>query len=102
MIEEVVSSILQAEDVAQQKIEAAKQTANDIVSSAEREADNFKKQTSAENKKAYTDGLARVEQQATQNADGSLAELNAQTDKEMAQYEKNIDKAVKIILEHLK
>ena len=102
MIEEVVNSILEAEDVAQKRIEAAKQTANDIVSAAETEADNFKKQTSARNKDTFVEGMRRVEQQATENADSTRKEMNAQADAEMAKYEKNVDKAVKIILEHLK
>ena len=102
MIEEVVSSILQAEDVAAQKIEAAKQTASDIVSSAEAEADKFKKQTSARNKEVFVEGMQHIEHQTVAIFHGTLAELNAQADKEMTNYEKNVDKAVKIILEHLK
>ena len=101
MIEEVVNSILEAEDVAQKRIDAAKLTADDIVSAAEQEADNFKKQTSASNKENFAAGVRDIEQQSTQNADRMLKELNAQADKEMEKYEKNVDKAVKIIFEQL-
>lgn len=101
MIEEVVNSILEAEDVAEKRIESAKITADDIVSAAEKQADNLKKQTSAQNKEAFSEGVRRIERESAQNADSLLQDLNAQTDAEMAKYEKNVDKAVKIILEHL-
>lgn len=101
MIEEVVSSILEAEDVAQKRIDAAKLEANNIVSSAEAETDKYKKQTAARNKQAFVEGMQNVEQYAKQTADAMLEELNAEADKEMAKYEKNVGNAVKIILEHL-
>lgn len=101
MIEEVVNSILEAEDVAQRKIDDAKSQAGNIVGHAEAEADKFKKQASAANKQLLSDGMRRIEQQTSESAGGLLAEMNCQADKEMAQYEKNVDNAVKIILEHL-
>ena len=102
MIEEVVNSILDAEDVAEKRIDAAKHTASDIVSAAEAQADSIKKQSAAENKQALADGIKRIEQQSTETFDATLKQLKEETDAEMAKYEKNVSKVVKIILEHLK
>lgn len=98
MIEEVVNSILEAEDVAQQKIAQAKREAADLVARAEIEADNFKKQSSAQNKEAFAQQSKQLEKQAEQNAAQQLASMNAETDKEISAYDKNVDSAVKIIL----
>lgn len=99
MIEETVNSILEAEDAAEKKIAEAKVQANDIVSSAENKADAFKKQQSAANKQTYAEKSRKIDEQSAVKAQQYLAEQNAQTDKEIAAYEKNIDVAVKIILE---
>jgi len=99
MIEEVVNSILEAEDAAEKKIANAKAQANDIVASAEINADAFKKQQSAANKKNYAEKSRKIDEQSAAKAQQYLAEKNAQTDKEIAAYEKNVDAAVKIILE---
>lgn len=101
MIEEVVNSILQAEDVAKQRIAEAEQKASEIVSSAENQADQLKKQASADNKAYLADKLQQADELAEKQARKRLAELNAQTDSEIAQLEKRIDGAVKIILESL-
>lgn len=98
MIEEVVNSILEAEDVAQQRIAQAKREAADLVARAETEADNFKKQSSAQNKEAFAQQSKQLEKQAEENAAQELARLNAETDKEISAYDKNVDSAVKIIL----
>lgn len=101
MIEEVVNSILEAEDVAAKKIAQAKQEANDIVSFAEAEADKLKKQKSAENKAVFAEKSKEIHLQASRNANDELTRLNAIADEETAKYEKNVDKAMKIVLEHL-
>ncbi len=102
MIEEVVNSILEAEDVAAKKIADAKQKASEIVARAETEADDFKKQSAAQNKAYFAETSKKIETEATDIAKKELAALNSATDKEMATYGKNVDKAVKIILESLK
>lgn len=102
MIEEVVNSILEAEDVAQKKIAEAKQQANSIVTFAETEADKFKKQSSGASKTVFAEKSKKIEAEARDGASKTLAELNAQTDKEMVSYQKHVDAAVKIILEQFK
>lgn len=99
MIEEVVNSILEAEDAAQKKVAEAKQKANAIVSFAETEADKFKKQQSSASKAHFAEKSKKIDEDAREQADKTLAELNAETDKEMQPYQKRIDAAVKIILE---
>ncbi len=99
MIEEVVNSILEAEDVAQQKIAQAKKETGDLLAHAEADADKFKKQNSVQNKAAFAEQSKQLEKQVDDNAARQLAEMNAETDREISRYEKNVDNAVKIILE---
>ena len=101
MIEEVVNSILEAEDAAEKKVAEAKAQANEILSAAEINADAFKKQQTALNKQKYAEKVKQIDAQSAQKASESLAQQNAATDKAVAACEKNIDKAVKIILESL-
>ena len=99
MIEEVVSSILEAEDAAEKKIAEAKVQASEILSAAEINADAFKKQQSVNNKQKYAETVKQIDEQSALKAQKYLAEQNAQTDKQISACEKNIDQAVKIILE---
>lgn len=99
MIEEVVNSILEAEDVAKRRIEEAQAKANEIVAAAEVKAAEFKKQQTLENKQRFAAAVKQADEQASERASSRLAELNKQTDGEISTYAKNIDKAVKIILE---
>ncbi|MCM1289371.1 MAG: hypothetical protein NC132_01785 [Corallococcus sp.] len=99
MIEEVVNSILEAEDAAEKKIAQAKVQANEIVSAAEINADAFKKSQSAENKRNYAEKSRQIDEQSGEKAKQYLAEQKALTDKQIDSYEKNVDAAVKIILE---
>lgn len=99
MIEEVVNSILEAEDVAKKRIAEAERKAGEIVASAELEAELRKKQAVAANKKAYAQAIKQADEQADAQAAARLAELNSASDKEIAAYAKNVDKAVKIIME---
>ncbi len=101
MIEEVVNSILEAEDLAEQKVAEAKAQANDIVATAETNADLLKKQRSQENKAYFVATCKKIDDECNEQAQKCLDELNAQTDAEISAYEKNVDKAVKIILEQL-
>lgn len=99
MIEEVVNSILEAEDAAKKRIAEAERKAGEIVASAELEAELRKKQAVAANKKAYAQAMKQADEQADAQAAARLAELNSASDKEIAAYAKNVDKAVKIIME---
>ena len=102
MIEEVVNSILEAEDVAKKRIAEAEQRAAEIVSAAEIESEQNKKQASLQNKAVFAPQMKESEAAAERKAAARLAELNAETDKEIAAYAKNTDKAVKLILEQIK
>ena len=99
MIEEVVNSILEAEDAAEKLVAEAKAQAADIVAAAEINADAMKKQQTAQNKQRYAEQSKQIDQDSAKKAQQYLAEKNAQTDKQMAACEKNVDQAVKIILE---
>lgn len=99
MIEEVVNSILEAEDVAKRRIAEAEAKANEIVANAEVEAAAYKKQQAAELKKQFAQSMKQADELAEQKAAERLAELNLEADKQTAVYAKNTDKAVKIIIE---
>ena len=99
MIEQVVNSILEAEDLAEQRILEAKAQASKIVEQAETNAEAFKKQQGAENKQTYATKIQQIDLSSQQKAQQRLAETNAETDRQIALCEKNIDAAVKIILE---
>ena len=101
MIEEVVNSILEAEDVAKKRVEEAEAKAAEIVANAEVEADAMRKQASLDNKKFQSKSLTDADEQAESSAKDKLGELNAKTDSEMAVLEKRIAKTVKVILESL-
>ena len=67
MIEEVVQSILQAEDVAKQRIAQATQQAQEIVANAEAIAESQKKQLSQQSKDNYVSNIAQLEQKRSRS-----------------------------------
>ena len=101
MIEEVVNSILEAEDVAKKRVADAELKAADIVAQAEMHAETLKKQAAASNKEYQAKKLAQADDDAERIARELLDELNAKTDSEMSDLEKRIANTVKIILESL-
>ena len=101
MIEEVVNSILEAEDVAKRRIEEAETKAAEIVAQAEIQAETLKKQAAQSNKEYQAKVLAQADAEAERKARELLVELNAKTDGEMSELEKRIAGAVKVILESL-
>ena len=101
MIEEVVNSILEAEDEAKKRIENAEREAGEIVSSAEIEADKMKKAATADNKKYQSEKLAAADNEAMKEAKKVLEELCSKTDEEMSDLEKRVANTAKLILELL-
>lgn len=101
MIEEVVNSILQAEDAAKEKIADAEKRASQIVALADIQAEEKQSEASLETKAHYKKVIADAEKIAEEQSDELLARLNEESDKEAENYRKNTQKAVKIILESL-
>ena len=101
MIEEVVNSILEAEDVAKKRIEDAEAKAAEIVAQAEIQAETLRKHASQNNKEYQAKSLSDADAEAEREAVQLLAELNAKTDSEMTDLEKRIANTVKVILESL-
>ena len=101
MIEEVVNSILDAEDEAKRRIERAEVKAGEIVAHAETQAEALKRQASASNKQYQAQALTQADVEAEHQAEALVTQLNAQTDGEISKLEKRIDKAVKVILESI-
>ena len=101
MIEEVVNSILEAEDEAKKRVENAEREAGEIVSCAELQADKLKKTAAANNKAYLNEKLAAADDEAAKQAGKVLAELNAKTDEETAELEKRVSSTAKMILELL-
>ena len=101
MIEEVVNSILEAEDVAKRRVEDAEARASEIVAQAEIQAETLKKNATQSNKEYQAKVLAQADAEAERKARELLVELNAKTDGEMSKLEKRVDAAAKVILESL-
>ncbi len=101
MIEEVVNSILQAEDVAAQRVAEAERKANEIIAEADIAAERNKKQALEEHKQKYVEQMTQAQVVADGKAAEELATLNAATDGEIEKCKANVDQAVKIILENL-
>ena len=101
MIEEVVNSILEAEDVAKRRVADAETKAAELVAQAEIQADTMKKQAALANKEYQAKTLAQADVEAERQASEMLTKLNAKTDSEVVALEKRIDKTVKVILELL-
>lgn len=101
MIEEVVNSILQAEDAAKEKIADAEKRASQIVALADIQAEEKQSEASLETKAHYKNVIADAEKIAEEQSAELLARLNEESDKEAENYRKNTQKAVKIILESL-
>lgn len=101
MIEEVVNSILEAEDEAKKRVENAEREAGEIVSNAEIEADKRKKQAAANNKLYLNEKMAAADEEAFREAKALLTELTQKTDEEMTDLEKRVANTAKIILELL-
>ena len=99
MIEEVVNSILEAEDEAKNRIENAERQAGEIVANAEAQADKLKKDAAASNKEYLNKKLSAADDLALQEARKTLEELSSKTDEEMSDLEKRIANTAKIILE---
>ena len=90
MIEEVVTSILDAEDKAKAMVVSAEENAAQVVVEAEKLAESKLKQASEDNKAYQFAQMSKAD-----------AEANAQTDEDMKKYFANVDKAVSAILERV-
>ena len=101
MIEEVVNSILEAEDVAKRRVADAETKAAEIVAHAEVQAENLRKKAATNNKEYQAQTLSDADAEAERKAQDLLARLNAKTDSELTALEKRIASAVKVILESL-
>lgn len=101
MIEEVVNSILEAEDEAKKRVENAERQAGEIVANAELEADKRKKAAVASNKAFANKKLAAADEEALKQARETLKELTSKADDEMTDLEKRVANTAKIILELL-
>ena len=101
MIEEVINSILQAEDEAKRRVEAAQVKASEIIAQAETQAENIRHTATADNKKYQQQRLTDADAQIAQEAQQLQAERKVQTDNEVAKLQQNVDETVKFILESL-
>ena len=99
MIEEVVTSIVEAEETAKSRVATAEEQASQTVIDAEKLAETNLKKASEENKAYQLEQISKAEAVANDKAKQALTEANAQTDVEMAKYQANVEKAVSAILE---
>lgn len=101
MIEEVINSILEAEDEAKRRVEEAKVAAAETVAHAESQADTIRRNAQADNKTYQQQRLAEADEEIAQEAQRLQQQRNAQTDEEIEKLRQNVDGAVKLILESL-
>lgn len=101
MIDQVVSSIIEAEDRAKFIIEEAEKQSANIVSDAEQKAEKDIALLESQDKTYFSDKMHSADGVA-RKAHLDYVEQNSKTvDKEIADYRKNNDKAVKYILEQI-
>ena len=101
MIDEVVNSIIEAEDEAKRRVQHAEEQAADIISQAEHEAEQIRHTGADEAKDHLRTELARADEEAKRIADELLSMRKKEADAETEQLRKNMDSAVKFILESL-
>lgn len=101
MIEEVVKSILEAEDKAEKMVEQARVQAGQTAADAEAECDRIRKEGSAKVKARVAEEYRLAAQAAEKAARQEEEKLAAEVDRQCGEYAKNVDAAVKIVLESL-
>lgn len=101
MIEEVIDSILKAEDEAKRRVEEARGRAAETVAHAETEAENIRRAAREDNKRYQQQRLAESDERVAQEVRLLQEQRNAQTDEEISKLRQNVDGAVKFILESL-
>ena len=101
MIEEVVNSIIEAEDEAKRRVASAEKEAAEIISAAEAEAERIHKEAAASSKEYMISQLAMADKDSAERAQKLFSERKMKTDEEIASLRKNTDEAVKLILESL-
>lgn len=102
MIEEVVSSIIEAEDAARQMIEQAEHQAAQIVAEAEYKAEMKAKQAAEANKNFFSKEMQFADGETTSKAQAYIAENKKTVDADLAKFNNNTQKAVQFILENIK
>ncbi len=101
MIEEVVTSILDAEDKAKAMVVSAEENAAQVVVEAEKLAESKLKQASEDNKAYQFAQMSKADAEANAQASAALAQAKEQTDLDIQKYVANVDKAVSAILERV-
>lgn len=101
MVQDIINQIVEAENTAQKKIDAAYAKAEEIVMSAEIEASNRLEHARTDFKKyvkEYDQGSADI---AETNAKAYVDDSKAKAEEQIGKAAANTDKAVKYIIEKL-
>ena len=101
MIEEVVKSILEAEDKAEKMVEQARVQAGQTAADAAAACDRIRTEGSAKVKARVAEEYRLAAQAAEKAARQEEEKLAAEVDRQCGEYAKNVDAAVKIVLESL-
>lgn len=101
MVEDVVNSIIEAEDKAKQKIAQAEEQATKIVEEAEKLADTYQHRNVASNRQKVVEFNAKSQEKANQKAEEQLNKERNKVDESLKENEKRLPDAIKYILENI-
>ncbi|MEG1706264.1 MAG: hypothetical protein RR086_02125 [Clostridia bacterium] len=102
MIEEVINSIIEAEDVSAKKIEEATEHASDIRNNANNEADKLLRDATLELKKLSLKLTEEADKSADIKAKECYISETAKADEVIKKYARNVNLAVKYVVERVK
>lgn len=102
MIEQVVNSIIEAEDAAKKVVNEAESQATQIITASELKASKITKDAHQSNKDYFSDRMTNIDGETTSKVSTYIEKEQKVVDKEMLTYSDNVDKAVKYILENIK
>lgn len=101
MVQEVVNSIIEAEDKAKEMVGKAQSEANNIVANAETQADKMLHDALKANKEYQRKELQTAQDKADQQADKQLKADCQAIDESLGDYQGKVDSAVKLVMEYI-
>lgn len=101
MVEDVVNSIIEAEDKAKQKIALAEEQAAKIVEEAEKLAETYQHRNIAIYRQKVQTNNAKAIETANKKAEEQLQKLRTEVDESLKDNVERLPQAVKLILENI-
>lgn len=99
MVEEVVGNIIEAEDKAEKIKKEAKETAKQLIFDAQKASDARRAQAVKDARASMTEANKRAAEKANRAYEEVMARGEAEAEKTSKVYEKNMEKAVKAVID---